>query len=390
MKKTKKIAIILIATIMLTMFCANVKVLASDVTNPGDNARTVTNPEGEPVTTSETNQDGEPVNTSETNPEGEPINTDEDGHDHSDEEIHNGDLYIINNDSEYVMDQLVDGNVFIIGKNVKVTGEINGSLFAMASESLTIEEGAYVACHAFLFAETVNIKGMVYDLYSASMNLNVNEDGIVYRDLRGTAEKINLAGIVGRDVKLYAGTITIPEEEKKLTIYGDFNYQARNEIANLDKATINGETTYEAVKEKEAQDMSEIILNGVMSVIGTIVFDIAVYLYLLFLAPKFIEKSKEYVSTKGLLGLAIGLAFTIIVPMLCFILLMTGVGSGLSVLLVLIYSVVLMLNACITSIVTNEFISSKLNFANNTLKKVLLLIPISSIIWIIRKIPLIG
>ena len=144
------------------------------------------------------------------------------------------------------------------------------------------------------------------------------------------------------------------------------------------------------VKEKEAQDMSEIILNGVMSVIGTIVFDIAVYLYLLFLAPKFIEKSKQYVSTKGLLGLAIGLAFTIIVPMLCFILLMTGVGSGLSVLLVLIYSVVLMLNACITSIVTNEFISSKLNFANNTLKKVLLLIPISSIIWIIRKIPLIG
>lgn len=46
---------------------------------------------------------------------------------------HKGDLYIVSTDRNYVLDKTVDGNAFIVGTNVKITGKVNGSLFVCAS-----------------------------------------------------------------------------------------------------------------------------------------------------------------------------------------------------------------------------------------------------------------
>lgn len=48
-------------------------------------------------------------------------------------ETHKGDLYIASTDRNYVLDKTVDGNAFIVGTNVKITGKVNGSLFVCAS-----------------------------------------------------------------------------------------------------------------------------------------------------------------------------------------------------------------------------------------------------------------
>lgn len=66
---------------------------------------------------------GEPITTSEN--EDTPVVTDDDGHNHEvidPSTIHQGDLYVASDEKEYTMDKLVNGNVFIFGKTVKITG----------------------------------------------------------------------------------------------------------------------------------------------------------------------------------------------------------------------------------------------------------------------------
>ena len=126
-----------------------------------------------------------------------------------------------------------------------------------------------------------------------------------------------------------------------------------------------------------------------LELFGTVAFDLLLYLLICLIAPKFVKKAKEYVSLHGLLAVAIGLAFTILIPIIAFIFLLTGVLAGIGVFMALVYAVVLMVNAFIVAVVANEFINSKLNIEDK-FKKGLLLVPVSLVLWALRKIPFIG
>lgn len=383
MKKTKILAVILMTLIILFSF--SIKVFG---TEPGDNTRQTGEPVEEPVVTSENRET--PIQSEENNEEtNDQI---DDGHNHTEIDpstIHQGDLYIASDKTVYNMDQLVNGNLFIVGDKIRITGEVNGSVFAFAQE-IIFEEEAYIAGQVFVAGYDITINGVMVDLYSASQTLKIGENAMVYRDIKSVAENVSLSGAIGRDVKITTNRLTIPETEIPLNIYGNLEYEAGTEIEDINnKANIDGEVKYTKYVEKQL-DIGEEILDLILGAIGTIVFDIVMYLALLFLAPKFVEKAKDYVSTKGLLALAIGLAFTIIIPFIILLLLMIGVGSGLSVMLMFVYFAVLMVNAFMVTLVTNEYIANKLKFSNNKLKKALLLIPVSLVIWALRKLPFIG
>ena len=179
------------------------------------------------------------------------------------------------------------------------------------------------------------------------------------------------------------------DSEQALTIRGNLNYEAKNEIADMEKATITGEVKYLESTEYE-ENMGDVVIDYIFAAIGTVVFDLIMYIAISFFAPKFVEKAKDYASTKGLLAFAIGIAFTILVPFIALLLCMIGVGAGTAVLLLLLYAAILMVNAFAVTLVTNEFIASKLSLKEDKLKKGLLLIPVSLVIWALRKIPFIG
>lgn len=297
-------------------------------------------------------------------------------------EFYEGDLYLISGDLDYVVDKAINGNVFVIGKSVKITGQVYGSVFAFA-DTVTIEENGYIASHLFAFANSLDIRGTVFDVYSSSKNLAIGHDALIYRDIKAGADKVHLAGSIERDANIAANNIDISDDIK---IGRNFRYELENEIEGLDKLQI-GNVIYK--KDTSNHDKSP-VSTYIVSALGTIVFDVVIYLVLLFIAPKFVEKTKEYVSTKGLLAFAVGLAFTVAVPLIAFTFAITGIGSGLGMLLVFIYVAVLMLNACIVSITANEFIAEKLKFSEDKLKKVLILIPVSLVIWVARKLPVVG
>lgn len=372
MKKGYLLKILPIVLCAFVLMCINAKAFGTDLT-PGEMARNV-----------EENQSNNQDNNSN---ESMPIEETSDGEEEDD--TYYGDLYLINDDSEYVIDKVIDGNVFIIGNNIKITGEINGSLFALAKDTIEIAENAYVLHSAYLCADNIVMNGNAYDMYCASNKFQMSEKALVYRDLKTFADKASLAGNIGRNVDICAQTITIPNDANKLIIFGNLNYTANNEILNLNKeVSVKKEvnfTKYEK-NENDGKTTGDYVINA----IATIAFDVVLYTLFIFLAPKFIQKTKDYVSTKGLIAFAIGLGFTVLVPVLSLILMLTGIGVGIAFLLLFAYCAVLMLNACVVSITANEFIANKMNLSNNRAKKILMIIPVSLVIWLLRKIPILG
>lgn len=385
MKSLKKITFIFITIMISILLLSNANVLAISTivnenvdTNQEDNAGSMQNyarsSEGEPVTTSDISE----------------ISDDEHNHEdgelgYNPEDIHEGDLYIITG-SDYVMDKLVDGNVYIFAKNVKVTGQVNGSIFICSSGNIEVDENAYVACQMFAFADEINIKGIILDLYTASKKLELGENTVIYRQINAFAEEMNLAGTVGRDVNVTSEKIDVSGE--KFMVYGNLNYEAKSEIANQDRLDVQGETNFSEAKEKK-ESVAEVVAQYVFGAIGTVIFDILLYIALIFFAPKFVEKSKEYVSTRGILAFAIGIAFLVAVPFISFALMLTGFLAGLSMFMLFIYGAVLMINAFVIVVIANEFIAGKIKLEDKV-KKGFLLVPVSLVLWAIRKIPVIG
>ena len=140
----------------------------------------------------------------------------------------------------------------------------------------------------------------------------------------------------------------------------------------------------DAVNDFTSTSLSSICFN---SKLENTIYTIIIYGALLFLAPKFIEKSKEYLSTKGLLAAAIGAAFTILLPLIMIALLFTTIGVAVSITALMLYVVLMMINSAVVAITITEFVASKISVIDKIWKKLLMLIPISIIIFALRQIP---
>ena len=388
MKKSK---VFIISFIMICLcFCFSTIVCATEGSGnePASNARE--SGEVQPINEEDSTNGGMPANGEQPTSEEQPINGDADSnnqgevtpedHDHEQDEIYEGDLYIFQND--YVMDKLVDGNVFILGQNVKITGKVNGSVFICASK-VEIDTEAYIAYHLCVAAKEVYIKGLVFDVYSASDKLEIASEAVIYRQIKASAADVSFGGNVGRDASIFADNIKI--DESSLIVYGDFVYEANNKIENL-QDFVSGEVKFTQAKEHKDNGT---VMDYVWSVISTVAFDILVYLLLIFFAPNFVKMSKNYVSTKGILAFVIGLAFIFIVPAITFLLCLTGILSGVGILAIVIYMAVLMINALVVATVANEFIADKIKI-DNKFKKILMIIPVSIVLWGLREIPFVG
>ena len=377
MKKFKMLSIVLAAILIATFSLFTTKSFASEA-DESKILLTSEEPEEEVITIGEgTSADVEAESEVEEDPE-----------------IYDGDLYVMFGEEDktattYTMDKLVDGNVFIIGNDVKITGQINGSLFVLATK-LTIEEDAYIGMDLYALAQDITMSGFAFDVYAMGTNFDFTKTGVAYRDLKLMANNAHLIGSVGRDADIGATSITAYDDaENNLFVGNNLNYSSTSEIEHAEDIMVKGKINFE--KEEESEDTgTNTFGNFAIEAIQNIVFSVAIYAALLFLAPKFVEKSREYISTRGLLAAAIGLAFTILVPIIAFILLFTVVGVSLALLSVCIYVIVLIFNTAVVTVAINEFICNKIEKLKITWKKILMIIPVSLVLFLIKQIPVLG
>ena len=262
------------------------------------------------------------------------VETSEQPTEETEQEIHNGDLYLF--DTDVKMDKLVDGNVYIMGNNVEITGQVNGNLFVLAN-SIKFE-GSYVRYTIYACAKDIYYNGACNDLYAASSKLEMTYESYVIRDVKAVSADTILKAAIGRDVDLQTNSLNLGEENQTPIIYGNFRYSSSQE-QEIKEGIVEGEVTYKQNNntEENVKSVAEQVLTIIITFLSVVATAVVIYLILSKLTPNFIENLTNNVSVgkivltclKGLAVLAAG----------CFIsvlLIISEIGIKLGFILILL------------------------------------------------------
>lgn len=295
----------------------------------------------------------------------------------------NSDLYF--GGDEVVVEQPIDGNVFIVANTVTLKGEINGNAFIVA-QTLNVEESATVYHSLFAVAANMTMAGSTYDIYALASNFTLAESAYLERDLKLAGNKVSLNGYVRRDAYIAAETITMSENDKVM-IGGNLHYTSGEEKSFPEKA-IGGEVNFTKVDVSEPT-IGEIISSYVMEGLMVVLYMTLIIVLATFFAPKFIHKAC-YVATKRPFATAgIGILAIIFIPIFALLIMMTGILAFVGIGVLVLYFLVLSITLSILSMAIAKAITLKLK--NETKGKFILLsIASALVIWLLQQVPYIG
>lgn len=302
------------------------------------------------------------------------------------ESIHNGDLYLFD-DKDIVMDKLVDGNVFILGKNVEITGQINGNLFVCAN-NIKFNE-SYVRYSIFACANSVYYNGACNDLYVATSNLETTYESYVIRDLKTINSNTVLKSAIGRDVDLRCNTVDFGSEDKIPVIYGNLRYSANNQM-EIPEGVIGGEGKVIYTKPTEVSNKVNVfdILIGFGICIATALI---VFTVIEKATPNFAEKisNKKLSVIEILKALLVGLVSILVVIIAFVLLLISSVGIELGFILLLLFVVLCLVAVPVLAIKITVALKPALKI-EKTYIFYLVLALVSIILHGIKLIPVVG
>ena len=307
-----------------------------------------------------------------------------------DDSFKKSDLYLC--EDEVNIDYIVDGNVFIMANKVTINSQIGGDAFILAKEVVIDSEG-YIFNNLFTCAQNITIKGVVYDLYACAQDVNIS-GGFVYRDLKTVCQKLNVAGTIGRNAFVNASTIVFNEgtenadaetnTTKKGIIYGNLEYSSSEEV-NIPDGSVLGDVKFNKIT-SNAENMS------VGTIIANYILDLGAFLafvLILWLAPKFLESTNNYVGKITWKVLGYGLLALIAIPIVAIILILLQLTSSVALLLIALYILSLVIAKALFTITANKFLCTKLNINKNTGIFGMLIVT-GIIIWILKELPYIG
>ncbi len=297
----------------------------------------------------------------------------------------NSDVYLMGDN--VTIDYVVDGNLFVMADTVTINSKIGGDAFIMA-KTINVGDQAYIFSNLFAMANSIDIKGVVYDVYALSQNFTVS-NGYIYRDAKLCCNTININGVIGRNAFVSCSNINFnTDENDKGIIYGDLTYSTPSELS-FDKNIVNGNVTYKAPKVSPEKSVREIVASYISDLGAFLAFVIIIWLVCLWLAPKFLNDTNKFVGKKTLNVLGTGLLTLIAVPIACIILLLLQLTAGISLLTVALYILALIVAKSIFTIVANNYLCSKLNINKNTGIFGMLIVS-GVIVWVISELPYVG
>ena len=297
----------------------------------------------------------------------------------------NSDVYLMGDN--VTIDYVVDGNLFVMADTVTINSKIGGDAFIMA-KTINVGDQAYIFSNLFAMADSIDIKGVVYDVYALAQNFTVS-NGYIYRDAKLCCNTININGVIGRNAFVSCSNINFnTDENDKGIIYGDLTYSAPSELS-FDKNIVNGNVTYKAPKVSPEKSIREIVASYISDLGAFLAFVIIIWLVCLWVAPKFLNDTNKFVGKKTLNVLGTGLLTLIAVPIACIILLLLQLTAGISLLTVAIYILALIVAKSIFTIVANNYLCSKLNINKNTGIFGMLIVS-GVIVWVISELPYVG
>ena len=356
--KTKIILIFLIAILLFSTTC----VFADNETNDEDIM---------PISTGSTDEIDE--TTSVTNTQSQ-----EDSYKKSD-------VYL--SGDNITVDYIVDGNLFVCADTVTINSQIGGDAFILA-KNLIIDEEGYIFSNLFTMAQSVEIKGVVYDVYALAQNFAIS-NGYIYRDLKVASSTLNINGVVGRNAFVDCSNINFnTDENSNGIIYGNLNYSSSSEIS-IPENVVNGKINYEAPKVSPEKTVQSIVADYILDLGEFLAFVIIIWLLCLWLAPKFLKNTNNYVGKKTLTILGYGALALIAIPVACIILILLQLTGGFSFFLLALYILAIVITKSLFTITANNYVCSKLKI-NKTAGTFGMLIVSGIVVWVLTKLPYIG
>jgi len=301
------------------------------------------------------------------------------------QEIHNGDLYVF--DTDVLMDKLVDGNVFIFGTNVEVTGQVNGNLFVFANNVKFNK--SYVRYSIFACANSIYYDGACNDLYVATTDLEMTYDSYVVRDVKALSSNAIFKAAIGRDVDLISNTVNFGEGETIPVVYGNLRYSANSEV-EIPEGLINGNGTVTYTKPSELENNNS-ILDILITFLTFIVTVIIISAIMKKFAPNFMQKlSDKKLSVLRLLkAFGIGLLTIILFAISFVVLLITTVGLDLAFILLALFVLACLISIPVLVITITNIFKQALN-VEKSVSSYLILVLVSVVIQGLALIPVAG
>lgn len=283
------------------------------------------------------------------------------------------------------IDYIVDGNLFVCADTVTINSQIGGDAFIMA-KNLIVNDEAYIFNNLFVMANSVEIKGVVYDAYALANTLTISK-GYVYRDLKVNCDTLNVNGTVGRNAFVNCASLNFNTvENSNGIIYGNLEYSSKTE-ASIPDTSVNGTVNYK--QDTSEQSTRSIIADYILSLGNFIAFVLIVWLLCLWLAPKFLNTTDSYIGKDSLKVFGKGLLGLIVIPVACIILLLLQLTSSISLVLLSLYILALVVSKSLFTIFANNYICNRLKI-NKKSGIFGMLIVTAIVISLLTKIPYIG
>lgn len=306
------------------------------------------------------------------------------------ENIKEGDEYLVGQD--ITVDYTIDGNLYVFGNTVTINSQIVGDVFVFANQ-VVVEKDGYIYSNLFACAQSVTVKGVVYDAYVCTDNFTIT-GGYIYRDLRIAANAVNISGVVGRNAYVGCNTLTFENNNadgtseditsSKGIINGNLEYSAKNE-ASIPTGCVIGESKFTPI----VIDNDVSIVDYVSSLASFLCLVIFIWLVLLWLSPKFLGNTNDLLKTKissislyGILGL-------ILIPVASVLLMFSGIAANAGLLLLALYIILLCVSKTFFTIAVNKFVCTKLKIEKTACIFGMLLIS-SIVVWAVGLIPYVG
>lgn len=364
----KKFSKFLLVSLLIFTLASNISTcFADDVVAISDTS------ESNPVETSETDE----VSTTSTDTE---ENT-----------THYGDLYLC--DNKVIIDNIVYGNVYVVANTVEITGQIEGNLFVLTNSlklDSSVNQGGVVGGSIYACANSIYYNGACTYLYAVCGNIEMTFNSYVLRDAKILSNTANIRAAIGRDMNISSGNIDFGEGEDIPLIYGNLTYSSSKDV-KIPDGIVTGTVEKNVIQENSKTSFDYSISDIIIGLATVIITVIALYFILNKFTPSFIEKvaSKKLSILNILKAFGIGLLSIIAIIFVSILLLVTGVGTKLGIILSLLFVVLCVVSVPILEIVIAKSLKSTLKLEKNSMF-ILVLCLVSIILYGVTLIPYAG
>jgi hypothetical protein len=294
-------------------------------------------------------------------------------------EIKVGDFYKISDES-VSLTRNVDGNVYIIAKDVEISSNmIYGNIFIIA-ESVNITSD--ITGSAYIIAKNIVINdGGMSDAYFIANNVKLNENSYVSRDVKILADSLTIDGSIYGSLYSSVENIEVGNYgyiQSDFYYSGELSYANENQIGNVikqDKVVIVNDTN---------QDNG--IKDEILSIITKAVTALFIIGIILLVSNK--KMNTEITPSSVIKKVLLGILYVVLIPIVSVLCMLTVVGLPVGLIILILY--VLMFIVCIpvASISITEVALKNKDTSN--VKKWLIATLIYVVIAILQKIPVIG